>query len=122
MMKHTLPWIILVLAVAGCAEPPTFAGGVTFFCPAADTALTLPLLGGASGRVKVDISINPAATSAANPLSALVTHELGHAVGIGGHSPDAGDVMFAAPAVRAPSARDITTLRWLVRQAIGLRL
>ena len=110
------------VGLAGCAEPPTFAGGVTFFCPAADTALTLPLLGGASGRVKVDISINPAATSAANPLSALVTHELGHAVGIGGHSPSAGDVMFAAPAVSVPSARDITTLRWVVRQKVQLRL
>lgn len=111
-----------LVGLAGCAEPPTFAGGVTFFCPAADSALTLPLTSGATGRVKVDISINPAATSAANPLSALVTHELGHAVGIGGHSPDAGDVMFASPSVSTPSARDITTLRWLVRQAIGLRL
>lgn len=111
-----------LVGLAGCAEPPTFAGGVTFFCPAGDSALTLPLTGGAAGRVKVDISINPSATSAANPLSALVTHELGHAVGIGGHSPDAGDVMFAAPVVSAPSARDITTLRWLVRQKIGLRL
>lgn len=111
-----------LVGLAGCAEPPTFAGGVTFFCPAGDSALTLPLTGGATGRVKVDISINPSATSAANPLSALVTHELGHAVGIGGHSPDAGDVMFAAPVVSAPSARDITTLRWLVRQKIGLRL
>ena len=111
-----------LVGLAGCAEPPTFTGGVTFFCPAADSALTLPLTGGAKGRVKVDISINPAATSATNPLSALVTHELGHAVGIGGHSPDAGDVMFVAPSVTAPSSRDITTLRWLVRQAIGLRL
>ena len=111
-----------LVRLAGCAEPPTFAGGVTFFCPAGDSALTLPLTGGATGRVKVDISINPAATSAGNPLAALVTHELGHAIGIGGHSPDAGDVMFSAPAVSSPSARDITTLRWVVRQPIGLRL
>lgn len=111
-----------LVGLAGCAEPPTFAGGVTFFCPAADSALTLPLANGATGRVKVDISINPAATSAANPLLALVTHELGHAVGIGGHSPDALDVMHGSPAVSTPSARDIATLRWLVRQAIELRL
>ncbi|MHB1311974.1 MAG: hypothetical protein ACYC3L_08145, partial [Gemmatimonadaceae bacterium] len=108
--------------LAGCAEPPPFAAGVTFFCPASDTALTLPLLSGAAGRVKVDIAVNIAAASVANPLSALVTHELGHAVGIGGHSPDAGDVMYAAPATSLPSRRDITTLRWVVRQQIELRL
>ena len=111
-----------LVGLAGCDEPPAFAGGVTFFCPAADTALTLPLMGGAAGHVKVDITVNVAAASAANPLSALVAHELGHAVGIGGHSPDAGDVMYAAPAVSVPSGRDITTLRWLVRQRIELRL
>lgn len=111
-----------LVGLAGCAEPPAFAGGVTFLCPATDSALTLPLTSGAKGRVKVDISINPAATSTANPLSALVTHELGHAVGIGGHSPAALDVMFGSPAVSVPSARDIATLRWLVRQPIELRL
>lgn len=111
------------VGLAGCAEPPTFVGGVTFFCPARDSALTLPLVGGpATGRVKLDITINPAATNATNTLRALVTHELGHAVGIGGHSPDALDVMFAQPSVSLPSSRDVSTLRWLVRQAIGLRL
>lgn len=112
-----------LVGLAGCAEPPTFAGGVTFFCPARDSALTLPLVGGpGAGRVKVDIAINPAATNAVNTLRALVTHELGHAVGIGGHSTDALDVMFAQPAVSAPSNRDIRTLRWLVRQVVALRL
>lgn len=111
-----------LVGLAGCAEPPAFAGGVTFFCPAADSALTLPLQTGAQGRVKVDIAINPSAASAVNPISALVTHELGHAVGIGGHSPEKLDVMYGSPAVSVPSARDITTLRWLVRQKIELRL
>lgn len=111
-----------LVGLAGCAEPPAFASGVTFFCPASDSALTLPLASGATGRVKVDISINPDATSAANPLAAIVTHELGHAVGIGGHSPVALDVMYASPAVSTPSARDITTLRWVVRQKVELRL
>lgn len=111
-----------LVGLAGCAEPPTFAGGVTFFCPARDSALTLPLAGANPGRVKLDIAVNPAATSAVNTLRALVTHELGHAVGIGGHSPDASDVMYGAPAVHTPSRRDIATLQWLVRQAIGLRL
>lgn len=112
-----------LVGLAGCAEPPSFAGGVTFFCPARDSALTLPLVGGpGTGRVKLDIAINPAAANATNTLRALVTHELGHAVGIGGHSTDALDVMFAQPSVSLPSSRDISTLRWLVRQAIDLRL
>lgn len=112
-----------LVGLAGCGEPPSQAGGVTFFCPARDSALTLPLLAGpATGRVKVDIAINPAATSADNPLRALVTHEFGHAVGIGGHSPDARDVMYAQPSVLAPSERDAQTLRWVVGQAIGIRL
>jgi predicted Zn-dependent protease len=111
-----------LVGLAGCSEPPVFAGGVTFLCPATDTALTLPLLSGAKGRVKIDITINPSAVSTLNPLAALVTHELGHAVGLGGHSPDAGDVMFAAPAVSVPSARDITTLKWVVRQRAELTL
>ena len=109
--------------LAGCANPPAIAGGVTFFCPARDSALTLPLVAGPGvGRVKVDVAINPAATNATNTLRALVTHELGHVVGIGGHSTDVLDVMHAQPSVEVPSQRDITTLRWVVRQAVGLRL
>lgn len=111
-----------LVGLAGCGEPPSFAGGVTFFCPARDSALTLPLAGPTPGRVKIDIAINPAATSTTNPLTALVTHELGHAVGIGGHSTNALDVMYVSPSVSTPSSRDITTLRWMVRQPIGIRL
>jgi hypothetical protein len=112
-----------LVGLASCAEPPGFAGGVTFFCPARDSALTLPLIAGpGTGRVKVDIAINPAATNATNSLRALVAHELGHAIGIGGHSTDALDLMYAQPAVLVPSQRDITTLRWVVRQPIGIRL
>jgi predicted Zn-dependent protease len=111
-----------LVGLAGCAAPPAFASGSTIFCPATDTALTLPLLSGTVGRVKVDITVNLAVASALNPLAALVTHELGHAIGIGGHSPDAGDVMYAFPTVSSPSSRDITTIRWVVRQRMELRL
>ncbi|MBM3908566.1 MAG: hypothetical protein FJ363_10900 [Gemmatimonadetes bacterium] len=112
-----------LVGLAGCAAPPDLAGGVTFLCPARDSALTLPLLAGPGvGRVKIDIGINPAATSAAHSLLALVTHELGHAIGIGGHSSDPADVMHAQPSVTTPSQRDIATLRWVVRQPVALRL
>ena len=111
-----------LVGLAGCAEPAPYNGGVTFLCPAADSALTLPLGGAVVGHVKVDIIVNPDAAGAANPLAAIVTHELGHALGIGGHSTDPHDVMYASPSVAVPSARDIATLRWLVRQPVGLRL
>lgn len=111
-----------LVGLAGCAEPAPYNGGVTFICPATDSALTLPLSGAVIGHVKVDIIVNPDAASTANPLAALVTHELGHAIGIGGHSTDPHDVMYASPSVAAPSARDAATLRWLVRQPMGLRL
>lgn len=112
-----------VVGLAGCDPPASDAGGVTFFCAASDSARTLPLLAGPTiGRVKMDISINPAATNATNTLRAIVVHEFGHALGIGGHSPDARDVMFPQPAVETPSQRDAITLRWLVRQRADLRL
>lgn len=112
-----------LVGLAGCATPPDLAGGVTFLCPARDSVLTLPLIAGpGTGRVKIDIAINPAATSATHSLLALVTHELGHAIGIGGHSSDPADVMHAQPSVTTPSQRDIATLRWVVRQPIDLRL
>lgn len=49
-------------------------------------------------------------------LLATATHEFGHALGIGGHSPDGGDVMFASHDPNAdvlPSARDIATIKTL---------
>jgi predicted Zn-dependent protease len=111
-----------LVGLAGCAEPPSYNAGVTFVCPGVDSAITLPLSGTAVGHVKVDITINDDAASAANPLAALVAHELGHAIGIGGHSTDPRDVMYGSPSVSVPSARDVATLRWLVRQPMGLRL
>jgi predicted Zn-dependent protease len=112
-----------LVGLASCATPPDVAGGVTFLCPARDSALTLPLLAEpGTGRVKIDIAINPAATNATYSLLALVTHELGHAVGIGGHSTDSRDVMYAQPSATVPTQRDIVTLRWVVRQPIVLRL
>jgi predicted Zn-dependent protease len=42
---------------------------------------------------------------------AVVAHEFGHALGIGGHSDQARDLMFGAPVVAVPSARDLQTLQ-----------
>jgi hypothetical protein len=111
-----------LVGTAGCPTPPLFASGVTFWCPAGDSARTLPFVDGAASRVKIDVSVNPAVVNASTSLVTLVTHELGHAIGLSGHSLDAHDVMFATPTISVPSARDVITVRWLVRQAVGLRL
>ena len=60
------------------------------------------------------------ATQAA--LDALVAHEVGHAVGIGGHSPQATDVMYTRPTVRTPTDRDRNTLRNVLGRAADITL
>ena len=52
-------------------------------------------------------------------IQATAVHELGHAFGLWGHSPDQGDAMAAAPGakpVQQLSPRDLATLNWLYQQ------
>ena len=104
----------------------TGGGGYTFFCPseglATDTALTLPLLAGGPGRVKMDVRVDPARVSGQAGLVSLLTHELGHVLGIGAHSDDRADVMYGAPTAPRPSARDVRTLRFVLAQPADIRL
>ena len=69
--------------------------------------------------------LEPAVTVLISPgqrreaLQATAVHELGHAFGLWGHSPDPADALAAAPGavpVLVPSARDRATLSWLRRQ------
>jgi len=46
----------------------------------------------------------------------LAAHELGHVLGIGGHSPDDEDIMYALALAGRVSAGDAATLRWVLRQ------
>jgi predicted Zn-dependent protease len=104
----------------------TGGGGYTFFCPseglAVDSALTLPLLSGRPGRVKIDLRVDPGRVNGQAGLVSLVTHELGHVVGIGAHSNDVRDVMFGAPRVTVPSRFDAQTLRYVLHQPADIRL
>jgi len=46
---------------------------------------------------------------AAKELQTILLHEIGHAIGLWGHSDNPKDIMFDAPTVEKPSFRDITT-------------
>jgi predicted Zn-dependent protease len=96
---------------------------VTSFCASEslDSLLVLPLVTGGPGHVKIAITIDGSRASSATQFAGLVAHELGHAIGLGGHSPNAGDVMSGVPTVAAPSAEDARVIRWLLRQPIDLR-
>ena len=87
------------------------ATGVTFFCNDGNVIRVLPLLSGAPGRVKMDVSVRHPQSGTETALRAIVAHELGHVVGIGGHSGEPADLMFNAPTVLVPSDRDARTLR-----------
>ena len=108
---------------AGCGSIRwTESAASTFFCPAGDTARTLSLVSGPVGRAKVLITVNMAGAPDAAARLAIVVHEIGHALGIGGHSSAPADVMFAAPAITVPSAADARTLRYVLHRRPHLTL
>lgn len=58
-------------------------------------------------------------------IYATVLHEMGHALGFGGHSPDPGDIMYptiSRTASGGSSARDRATLQELYARPIGSRV
>jgi len=60
-------------------------------------------------RVYIDPLFDPGTPILDQCLALTTTHELGHALGIWRHSNLATDLMFADPAVSAPSKRDLAT-------------
>lgn len=130
---HTVPSPAdadVVLGYAGASFPVALdgCGGIgipaafTLLCPSGDSAATLPLREGAVGRVKIAIVVDGGVVTSRAQLDAVVTHELGHALGIGGHSDAPDDVMYTDPRVARPSARDAATLRYVLHRPATLRL
>ena len=67
------------------------------------------------GPLRVEISVNPGYSLAqlAACTRRVAAHELGHTLGIFAHSPATGDLMYGAPSVEFPTARDRATVEVL---------
>jgi hypothetical protein len=90
-----------VVRLAGTT--PECEGGTDFDLPSGSTSLVPPI------RVYVNPRFDPASPGVDACMAMTTTHELGHAIGIFTHSPDAGDIMFGDPVVSALSDRDRAT-------------
>jgi predicted Zn-dependent protease len=104
-----------------CTFDASSAAGYTYFCPTSATPSTAEMLplaatqsAAGAGHVAVVIRVDRGRVTDQAGYNAIVTHELGHALGIGAHSDQASDIMFGAPTVTIPSARDARTLQNLL--------
>ncbi len=107
----------LPVSTGSCVFDPQNSAGYTYFCPTGTnptTAQRLTLSPGPGGRATVVIRVDRGRVADQTAYQALVSHEIGHALGIGGHSDQARDLMFGAPSVSRPSVRDAQTLRYLL--------
>jgi predicted Zn-dependent protease len=92
------------------------SGGLatTTFCLTEDgfNLEPFPLQGGAPSRVRFVVTVRSTALTA--DVLKLVTHEMGHVLGIAQHSPFSTDVMYTElPNSDAPNSRDRATLEVL---------
>lgn len=111
-----------IVIPVGCREPGV-AAGVTYFCiDESDRVVVLPLSSGGPSRVRMDVRVDPSRLLPNQTLEALVTHEIGHVLGIGSHSGDPDDLMFSIPRIDVPSADDARTLRVLLHERSELAL
>ena len=110
------------IVTGSCPFDPSGAAGYTYFCPLHGRAERLRPAGATVPTAVMVIRVDMTTTASQSALDALTAHEFGHAVGIGGHSPAATDVMHTRPIVGTPSDRDRATLRNLLGRAADITL
>ncbi len=110
------------VVTGSCAFNPSGAAGYTYFCPLNGRAERLRPVGSTALSAAIVIRVDRTTTATQSALDALVAHEVGHAVGIGGHSPQTTDVMYTRPTVSIPTDRDRNTLRNLLGRAADITL
>jgi len=105
----------LPLSIAtSCPFDARGSTGYTYFCVNGNRAQRFTTTSGAATDVSVIILLDVGGMANQAVLESVVMHELGHALGIGGHSPDATDVMFGNPTARFLSGRDVQTMQFLL--------
>lgn len=108
-----------------CAFDQQGAIGYTYICPSPtdpSVAQKLALADGTPSQVSVVIAVDRGRVTSQGGYAAAVTHELGHALGIGGHSTDTRDVMYPVPTTFLPTTRDVSTLLFVLGRKPDLRL
>lgn len=113
----------VVLRWAGDASPvdlaqcqPAGTRAVTTFCldSAGSRLRVFPRTDGGESRVRMVVSILPSQLTIPGRVPVLVTHELGHVLGIARHSDEPRDLMYAGDLVTSvPSRRDQATVQVL---------
>lgn len=114
--------VALPVVVGACPFTPSGAAGYTYFCPLNGRAERLRPVGSNALTAAIVIRVDLTTTATQPGLDALVAHEMGHAVGIGGHSEQNTDVMFSRPTVSIPTDRDRSTLRNLLGRVADITL
>ncbi|NJD09628.1 MAG: hypothetical protein FIB01_03995 [Gemmatimonadetes bacterium] len=100
--------------------PPGGTRAVTTFClnSGRDRLQAFPLAAGGMSRVKMVVTILPSQLTIPGRVPVLVTHELGHVLGIARHSDEPRDLMYDGElSVTLPSRRDQATVQVMYQTA-----
>ncbi len=112
----------LPVTPGSCTFDPRGAVGYTYFCATGGRAEQLKLASGGAAKASVVIRVDRAIASSQAAYSAIVAHEFGHSLGIGGHSDLSTDLMFGLPVTNIPSPRDVQTLRFVLESDAAIIL
>jgi hypothetical protein len=101
-------------AIALPAAAPECEGGTSFDLPPGSSELQVPV------RIFINPRFDPASAGVDQCLALTATHELGHALGIFTHSPNATDIMYFDPSVSELSSSDRSTAELAYHTAANL--